>query len=88
MEFAYQVSRSIVTGSVCRIILFMEIASFLCLYQVLKSQEYYPQLEAKRLLQWAVAAASDAQNRPQTNEVVIPVIDKRQITGIIGPAIG
>jgi len=64
-----------------------EIASFLALSNAQKP-EYFAALEAKRNLQLAIAAATDAQNRPQFSEVVIPVLANRNITGIIGPQIG
>ena len=64
-----------------------EIAAFLALSSAQKP-EYFDRLEPKRINQWAVAQATDAQNRPQYSQVNIPVLDKRNITGIIGPAIG
>ncbi len=64
-----------------------EIASFLALSNAQKP-DYFSALEAKRVLQLAIAAATDAQNRPQLSPVILPVLANRNITGIIGPAIG
>jgi hypothetical protein len=64
-----------------------EIACFLALSSAQKS-DYHQVLEAKRILQMGMAHAVDAQNRPQYNQVDIPVLNQRNITGIIGPAIG
>ena len=64
-----------------------EIATFLCLSTAQKP-DYAQFLETKKNTQWAIAAAADAQNRPQFVEYQIPMLDKRNITGIIGPQIG
>ena len=64
-----------------------EIASFLCLSNAQKP-DYMDRVEAKRMTQFAMAAGLDAQNRPQYSQVDIPVLNRRNITGIIGPAIG
>lgn len=64
-----------------------EIATFLALSSAQKP-EYYSVLEAKRVQQQAMAAAVDAQNRPQYSQVSLPVLNNRYITGIIGNQIG
>lgn len=64
-----------------------EIAGFLALANAQKP-DFYAALEAKREKAWAVAAAADAQNRPQFVDWEIPMLTKRNITGIIGPSIG
>jgi hypothetical protein len=64
-----------------------EIASFLSLSTAQKP-DYFNALENKKNIQWAIAAAADAQNRPQFVEYQIPVLTKREIGGIIGPQIG
>lgn len=64
-----------------------EIATFLCLSTAQKP-DYFQALEAKKNVQWAIAAAADAQNRPQFVEYDIPMLTKRNISGIIGPQIG
>lgn len=64
-----------------------EIAAFLALSNAQKP-DYYKALEAKRITQQAIASAVDAQNRPQFSQVDIPVLNKRNITGIIGNQIG
>jgi len=43
---------------------------------------------SQKNMQWAIAAASDSQNRPQQFEWEIPMLVNRNITGIIGPQIG
>lgn len=64
-----------------------EIATAISLVSAQKP-EYFRALEAKKNVQWAIAAATDAQNRPQFVEWEIPMLTKRNITGIIGPQIG
>jgi len=64
-----------------------EIASFLSLSNAQKP-DYFAALEKKRTTQLAIAAATDAQNRPNFSQVTMPVLDNRYISGIIGPAIG
>lgn len=64
-----------------------EIATFLCLSTAQKP-DYFESLEKKKNIQWAIAAAADAQNRPQFVEYEIPMLTKRNVTGIIGPSIG
>jgi hypothetical protein len=64
-----------------------ELAAFSALSNAQKP-EYFAALEQKRITQLAIAAATDAQNRPQFHQVNIPVIDKRYVTGIIGNQIG
>ena len=64
-----------------------EIACFLSLSAAQKP-EFFAALEGKRNTQWAIAAAADAQNRPQFVDWELPMLTKRNITGIIGPSIG
>jgi hypothetical protein len=64
-----------------------EIATFLCLSSAQKP-DYAAFLEQKKNIAWAIAAAADAQNRPQFVQWEIPMLTKRNITGIIGPQIG
>lgn len=64
-----------------------EIATFLALANAQKP-DYFKVLDGKKNIQWAIAAATDAQNRPQFVEWEIPMLTKRNITGIIGPQIG
>lgn len=64
-----------------------EIAGFACLASAQKP-EYFTRIEAKKNVQWAIAAATDAQNRPQFVEYQIPMLTRRNIGGIIGPQIG
>jgi hypothetical protein len=64
-----------------------EIACFLCLASAQKP-DYFAALTQQKNIQWAIAAATDAQNRPQFIQWEIPMLTKRNITGIIGPQIG
>ena len=64
-----------------------EVAATMCLTNAQKP-DYYSVLESRRITQLAIAAATDAQNRPQFSQVDIPMLNKRNITGIIGPQIG
>lgn len=62
-----------------------EIAAFLALSNAQKP-EYYTVLEGRRQTALAMAAATDASNRPNFSQVVFPVLAQRQIGGIIGNA--
>jgi hypothetical protein len=64
-----------------------EIGGFVSLASAQKP-DYFNALEAKKNIQWAIAAATDSQNRPQFSQVDLPVLNRRNITGIIGPVIG
>lgn len=64
-----------------------EIATFSALASAQKP-DYMAALEQKKNVQWAIAAAADAQNRPQFVQWQIPMLVKRNIGGIIGPQIG
>jgi hypothetical protein len=86
MEFAYLPEIAQLPASFVNYFIY-EIATFLCLSTAQKP-DYFQALEAKKNVQWAIAAAADAQNRPQFVEYDIPMLTKRNITGIIGPQIG
>lgn len=62
-----------------------EIGCFLALSNAQKP-DYATYLAKQRDIQWAIAAATDAQNRPQFVEWEIPMLTKRNISGIIGSA--
>lgn len=64
-----------------------ELACF-CALSSAQKPDYFSVLEAKRTQQLGIAAASHAQNRPQFVEWNIPMLTKRNISGIIGPQIG
>ena len=64
-----------------------EIASMIALTAAQKP-DFYNALLKQKNIQWAIAAAADAQNRPQFVDWEIPMLTKRNITGIIGPQIG
>lgn len=64
-----------------------EIACAMCLTNAQKP-DYFSALQAEKVRQFAMAAAIDAQNRPQYSMVDFPALNNRNITGIIGPQIG
>lgn len=64
-----------------------ELATFSSLASAQKP-DYFTALEQKKNIQWAIAAAADAQNRPQYFEWEIPMLTNRNVSGIIGPQIG
>lgn len=86
MEFAYLPAIATLPASFINYFIY-EIATFLCLSNAQKP-EYFTVLNAQKNTQWAIAAATDAQNRPQFVEWEIPMLTNRNITGIIGPQIG
>lgn len=86
MEYAYLPNVATLTATFVNYFIY-EIACFLCLSSAQKP-DYFTALVAQKNMQWAIAAASDAQNRPQFTEWDIPMLSKRNITGIIGPSIG
>jgi len=86
MEYAFLPDVSFLPGYFINYFIY-EIAATLALSNAQKP-DYYNVLEAKRITQLAIAAATDAQNRPQFSQVNIPMLSRRNITGIIGPQIG
>jgi len=86
MEFAYLPEISQLPAYFINYFIY-EIAAYLALSNAQKP-DYYAPLLAQKNVQWAIAAATDSQNRPQFVQVQIPVLAKRNITGIIGPQIG
>lgn len=59
-----------------------EIATYMSLSNA-QRPDYYQVLEAKRQQAFAMAAASEAQNRPQFTQATFPVLDKRGTTDTI-----
>ena len=86
MEYAYLPALSTIPAPFINYFIY-EIATFLCLSSAQKP-DYFAALESKKEKQWAIAAAADSQNRPQFVQWEIPMLTKRNITGIIGPQIG
>ncbi len=86
MEYAYVPPINMLPASFINYLIY-EIALFPALTNAQKP-EYFQVLESERNYQMAIAAAADAQNRPQFAQVDIPMLNKRNITGIIGPQIG
>jgi hypothetical protein len=86
MEYAYLPEIATLPATFINYFIY-EIAPFLCLSSAQKP-DYFDALEKKKNVQWAIAAAADSQNRPQFVDLEIPMLTKRNITGIIGPSIG
>lgn len=86
MEYAFQPEINLLPAYFINYFIY-EIATFLALNNAQKP-DYADFLEKKKNTMWAIAAAADAQNRPQQYEWEIPMLNKRNITGIIGPQIG
>lgn len=86
MEYAYLPPLATIPASFIEYFIY-EIACFLMLSSAQKP-DYFAALKQERQEKWAIAAAADSQNRPQFNEWEIPMLTKRNITGIIGPQIG
>ncbi len=86
MEFAYLPALNLLPAYFIDYFVY-EIAAFLCLSSAQKP-DYFNALMTQKGVQWAIAAATDSQNRPQFIEWEIPMLTKRNITGIIGPQIG
>lgn len=86
MEYAFLPDISLLPMSFIHYFIY-EIACFGTLASAQKP-EYFTALKAERVVQLAIAAAADAQNRPQQHQVNIPMLNNRNITGIIGPQIG
>lgn len=86
MEYAFLPDTAQLTATFINYFIY-EIACFIALANAQKP-DYYAALQAQKNTQWAIAAAADSQNRPQFIEWEIPMLTKRNITGIIGPQIG
>ena len=82
MEYVFQPSVEKLTPAFVNYFCF-EIAAYLALSNAQKP-EYYSVLEAKRIQTLAMAAATDAQNRPNFSQVDFPVLSNRYIGGVIG----
>lgn len=86
MEYAYLPALATIPASFIEYFIY-EIAAFLMLSSAQKP-DYFTAIKAERQEKWAIAAAADAQNRPQFVKWDIPMLANRNITGIIGPQIG
>lgn len=64
-----------------------EIAAYLALSNA-QRPEYYSVIEAKRIASYAMAAAIEAQNRPQFTQAIFPVLNNRMLGTIIGSSVG
>lgn len=81
MEFAFQPDYSALTPSFINYFVY-EIAAYLALSNAQKP-EYYATLEKKRIAALAMAAATDAANRPNYSQIIFPALAQRHIGGII-----
>ncbi len=86
MEFTYLPDIATIPASFINYFIF-EIAGMIALASAQKP-DYANYIKAEKTIQWAIAAANDAQNRPQSNDTQIPILTNRNISGIIGPQIG
>lgn len=86
MEFAYLPVIATLPATFVNYFIY-ELARFSALASAQKP-DYFAALTAERDKQWAIAAAADSQNRPQFVQWEIPMLTKRNISGIIGPQIG
>lgn len=86
MEFAFLPAIGLLPAYFINYFIY-EIAGFVCLASAQKP-DYFAQIQNQKNIQWAISAATDAQNRPQFSQVNIPVLNKRNITGIVGNVIG
>lgn len=57
-----------------------EIATYLALSNAQKP-EFYSVLDAKRIQLQGFASAIDAQNRPQSSQIIFPVLNNRELAG-------
>lgn len=64
-----------------------EVAKYLCLSSA-QRPDYFAQIKAECQYQYAMAAASEAQNRPQFSQVLFPVLVNRNIGGFCGNSSG
>ena len=86
MEYAYLPDIATMPATFVNYFIY-EIAALLALSNAQKP-EYHAAIIKQKDVQWAIAAAADAQNRPQFVQTNIPMLTRRNITGIIGPQIG
>lgn len=86
MEFVFQPDPSLFPFYFVNYFIY-EIAGMLALSSAQKP-EYATYLEGMRIKMMAIAHAIDCQNRPQFSQRDIPMLNNRNITGIIGPQIG
>jgi hypothetical protein len=64
-----------------------EIAAYLALNNA-QRPDYAAYMDKKREYEFAMAAAIEAQNRPQFSQVLFPVLEQRNIGGFIGNSTG
>lgn len=82
MEYAFMPAISELTPNFVNYFIY-ELALFPALANAQKP-DYVKYLEGKRTTQLAIAAATDAQNRPQFSQINIPMLNNRNISGFIG----
>ncbi|MDX2368820.1 MAG: hypothetical protein QNK36_10510 [Colwellia sp.] len=80
MEYVFQPSESLVPLYFWHYFTH-EVAGYLSLSNAQKP-EFYNAIESKRTLLLSMAAAADAQNRPQSSQVDFPMLSSRAIAGL------
>lgn len=86
MEYIFQPDISQLTPSFVNYFIY-EIATFNALANA-QRPDYFSELQKEKNIKWAIAAATDAKNRPNFTQKVIPVLSNRFISGIIGNQVG
>lgn len=86
MEYVFQPDISKLPAHFVKYFVF-EIAAYLALSNA-QRPDFYAPLEAKRVQAYAMAAAVEAQNRPQFTQATFPVLNNRMLGTIIGNQVG
>lgn len=82
LEYVYQPDPTLLPSSFVLYFIY-EIATYLSLSNAEKT-DYFRAMDQKRKETWAIAASIDTQNRPQSSQANIPVIDNRSIDTLTG----
>lgn len=85
MEYVFQPDISKLPASFTHYFIY-ELAAYLALSSAQQST-YFAALESKRTTAFAMAAAIEAQNRPQFTQAVFPVLNNRMLGTIIGNSV-
>jgi len=80
MEYVFQPDISLLPPYFVNYFVF-EVAAYLALSNAQKP-EYFNVIDSKRRLLQGMAAAADAQNRPESSQVDFPVLSNRNIAGM------
>ena len=82
MEYVFQPDPSLLPPHFIEYFVY-EIAVYLALSSA-QRPDYFAALEAKRITQFAMCAAIEAQNRPQFTQAIFPVLNNRMLGTVIG----